>query len=449
MPTVIIQKGRDIPLKGRASAELKALPLPSECIFPFLDFAPRQFRLLIKEGDKVLVGSPIAEDREHPGLVLVSPVSGAVKHVNRGDKRALLSITLSTDGQQTPVQHQKFSPESLIALSRAAVVEQLLKGGVWPFLRQRPFSRTANPLNTPKSIFVRAMNTDPLAPDLDVILNGVEREFQAGLDVLKRLTPGNVYLCFDAKAKARALTGASHVESVAFSGPHPAGNVGTHIHHCDPVGKGDVVWFMEAQDVVRAGRLFLDGVFYPSRIIAVTGEGASLRSHVKTVLGASVAYVLGDKKDDALRYISGSVLSGSDVGYDGGVGLFDAQVTVIPAGGARKFFGWLMPMFKDYSFSRTVASALAPQRDVSLDTEVHGGLRAVVVNDLYDELNAIDVMTYFLIKAIYGHQIEEMIRLGILECAPEDFALATFACPSKVDVGAVIQRGLDMIEKEG
>ncbi len=449
MPTVRILKGRNIPLKGRASAELKALPLPSECIFPFHDFAPRQFRLLIKEGDRVLVGSPIAEDREHPGLVLVSPVSGTVKLVNRGDKRALLSITFSADGQQAPVQHQKFSPESLSGLSREAVIEQLLKGGVWPFLRQRPFSRTADPMNTPKSIFVRAMNTDPLAPDLDVVLNGVEREFQAGLDVLKRLTPGHVYLCFDARAQAKALTGAVNVQPVAFSGPHPAGNVGTHIHHCDPVGKGDVVWFIEAQDVARAGRLFLDGVFDPSKVVAVTGEGVASRHHVRTLLGAPLAHILGEKKNDTLRYISGSVLSGRDAGYDGAVGLYDAQVTVIPAGGTRKLFGWLMPMFKDYSFSRTVASALTPQRDVSLDTAVHGGLRAVVVNDLYDELNAIDVMTYFLIKAIYGHQIEEMIRLGILECAPEDFALATFACPSKIDVGGIIQRGLDMIEKEG
>ncbi|MBF0618541.1 MAG: Na(+)-translocating NADH-quinone reductase subunit A [Candidatus Omnitrophica bacterium] len=445
MQAIRIKKGRTIPLKGGARLELKVLSRPSEILFPFFEFPPHQFRLVIKEGDRIQTGAPIAEDRDGKGIVLVSPVTGVIKSLNRGPKRALLSVTIQVDGDQSAVAHGAVSGDSL---SREAVIDRLLKGGVWPFLRQRPFMKIADPKAAPKSVFIHAMQSDPLAPDIGFILEGKEKDFQAGLDILRRLTTGKTYLCFDAATLSKALLGAKNVECAGFSGPHPAGNVGTHIHALDPIGKNEVVWFIEAQDVLRVARLFTDGVFDPKKVIAVTGEAAQGRAYVQTVLGAPVAHLLGEAQKNDARYISGSVLSGTEVGYAGTIGWYHAQLTVIPAGGARKLFGWIDPGFNAFSFTRTVASSFLPKKEVSLDTDMNGGHRAIVLSDIYDDLNAIDIMPVFLIRAIYANEVEEMIRLGIFECAAEDFTLCNFACPSKVDVSGIIQRGLDLMEKE-
>jgi Na+-transporting NADH:ubiquinone oxidoreductase subunit A len=448
MKIVRIKKGRNIPLKGMARKELRELLRPVEIALPFFEFPAHQFRLLVKEGDRIQAGALVAEDREGTGISLASPVGGTVKAIIRGQKRAIVSVVIRVEGAQDPVQHGRLSGNALAGLSREAVIDRLLKGGVWPFLRQRPFMKIANPKILPKSIFIHAMNTDPLAPDIDVTLEGCGSEFQAGIDILKRLTTGPVFLCCDAATRSKVLTEARNVEIVGFSGPHPAGNVGTHIHYLDPIEKNSVVWFIEAQDVLRVARLFTEGIFDPRKVIAITGEAADNRVYMKTILGVSVAHLLGEPKKEAARYISGSALNGADVGYEGSVGWYHAQLTVIPAGGTRTMFAWLRPGFGSFSFSKTVVASFLPSKEVSLDTDFHGGHRAIVMNDVYDELNALDILPFFLIKAIYAGEVEEMIRLGIFECAAEDFTLCTFACPSKVDVSGIIQRGLDLMEKE-
>ncbi|NTV29816.1 MAG: Na(+)-translocating NADH-quinone reductase subunit A [Candidatus Omnitrophica bacterium] len=449
MRKVRITKGRNIPLKGAAAADLQELPLPAEVAVPFFEFPPHCLRLLVKEGDALQVGSPLAEDRRDPRVVVVSPVSGTVRTVKRGDKRALLSVRISTDGRQEKLLRPRFDPGQLSGLSRDELLDRLVGGGVWPFIRQRPFDRVADPKIAPKSIFVRALNTDPLAPDVDILLQGKEDDFQAGLEILRKLTPGPVCLCFGESARSRALREARHVESVVFSGPHPAGNVGTHVHHLDPLGKGEAVWFLEAQDVPRLASLLFQGVFDPGQTVAVTGEGAAFRRHVRTVLGAQVSHLLGGPAVDGVRYLSGSVLSGYEVSLDDSVGIYASQLTALPAGGTRKFLGWAGPRFGEFTFSRMIGGGLFPAPEVSLDTDNHGSERAVVLNDVYDGLQALDVLTFFLLRAILAGEVQEMVRLGILECSPEDFALCTFACPSKVDVSGVIRQGLELIEKEG
>jgi Na+-transporting NADH:ubiquinone oxidoreductase subunit A len=244
------------------------------------------------------------------------------------------------------------------------------------------------------------------------------------------------------------LREAKDVERVVFEGPHPAGNVGTQIHHLDPIRKGEAVWYLQAQDVLRVAKAFVDGVFCPDAFVAITGDGAADKFYAKTVIGAPVAHLAGGLKDD-VRVIAGNVLWGTDIGRDGAVGLYTDQLTVVPAGGRRQFLGWMMPGFDKYSFTPVYASAILPKTEVSLDTDTQGSERAIVLNHIYDDLVALDVMTYFLIKAIRAGEIEEMERLGILECAPEDFALAAFACPSKVDVSGIVAQGLEMIEKDG
>lgn len=449
MSVIHIRKGRDIKLKGAATKELEETTVPSRVAIQPPDFRGMRLRLLVKPEETVKVGTPLLEDKTHPAIKIVSPVSGRVEAVNRGEKRALLQIVIETDGSQQELPFRQFAAGEIDSLSREDIIQHLLEGGVWPCIRQRPFSRIANPEAAPKSIFIQAINTEPLSLDADFILNHREKEFQVGVAVLSKLTKGDVHLCCAKTATSVALTQSKNVKIHRFSGPHPSGNVSTHIHHIDPINKGDLVWYIRCEDVLRIADLFLKGVFSPERFVAVTGEGASKRVYKKTIIGVPIAHLLEEAPSVGMRCLSGSVLTGKNVGGSGFLCFYDSQITILPEGGKRHFLGWLMPGFNKYSFSRTYASALKNGNEVSLDTDKNGSPRAMVMNHIYDDGNALNIMTYFLLKAVLGGDIDEAERLGILECDEEDFALCTFACPSKTDVGGIIRQGLDVIEKEG
>jgi Na+-transporting NADH:ubiquinone oxidoreductase subunit A len=448
--TFIIHKGRDIRLKGAARKEIVNIPLPKYVAVQPPDFKGLGLRPVVAPGDKVKVGTALLADKTNPDIRIGSPASGKVAAINRGLKRALLSVVVETDGRQDAEAFGEIPSKRIENMSREDVISTLLRGNLWPVIRQRPFSKVANPKDNPKSIFVHAMNTEPLAPEVDFILEGREELFQQGLDILRRLTNGAVNLCMDSKAKSKALTQASGVQTHLFSGPHPTGNVSTHIHYADPINKGDIVWYVEAQDVLGIARLFLNGTYSAERVIAVTGEGAQGRQvYAKTVAGAPLSDLLGGNMPAQMKYLSGSVLTGKDVGKDGFVRFYDAQVTVIPEGGKREFLGWLSPGVNKYSFSKTFFSSFLPEREFSLDSDKHGSDRAIVLNNIYDALVPLDIMTYFLVRAVLAKDIEDAEALGILECDGEDFALCTFACPSKTDVSGIIDDGLAFIEKEG
>jgi Na+-transporting NADH:ubiquinone oxidoreductase subunit A len=416
------------------------------------DFYGLRLRPVVKPGDFVKVGSPLLEHKDDRRVKIVSPASGAVADIIRGEKRALLAVTVRCDGKQSALAFPKIPGAGIKNLAPDIIIGRMLAAGVWPCIRQRPFAKIGPPDTRPKSIFVQAHMTEPLSPDLDFILEGQEARFQQGLEILKKLTPGTVFVCCSSFPRSRAIREAQGVHVVGFAGPHPAGNVSTFIHYLDPVRKGDLVWYIGAEDVCRLADLFLEGRFNPQKTIAVTGEGAPARFYGQTVLGAPVRHLLTGTPPDSSRYISGSVLRGTDVGPAGYTCFYDQQVTVLPQGGKREFLGWIHPGWNKYSFSRTFLSSL-PKRGkespVSLDTDLHGGRRAIVLNQLYDGYVALDVLPYFLVRAIVSGDIEEAQRLGLLECAEEDFALCTFACPAKFDVGGVIREGLKLIEAEG
>ena len=444
-----IKKGRNIRLKGAAAKEIDDISFPKQVAVQPPNFRGLRLRLEVREGDDVKVGTTILSDKANPDIKIASPASGKVLAVNRGLKRALLSVVIETDGEQEACSFRTFSEEQIKNISPADIVDLLLKGHLWPVIRQRPFSKVADPKDKPKAVFVHAMNTEPLAPDVDFILQSREKEFQTGLNVLAKLTDGDVHLCIEKGAKSKAFTQAEGVVTHLFAGPHPAGNVSTHIHCVDPINKGDIVWYIEAQDVLRIAQLFLDGVYPTERIVAVTGEEAKGHQvYARTIMGASVTARVGKEIPQQTRCISGSVLRGKDVGRDGFVCFYDAQVTIIPSGGKRELLGWLSPGFKKYTFSKTYASAFFPEGEVSLNSDKNGSDRTIVLNDMYDSLVPLDIMTYFLIRSVVAENIEEAEALGILECDEEDFALCTFACPSKTDVGGIIRQGLDLIEKE-
>ena len=446
--TFQIKQGRDIPLKGSAEKKRVALPLPAAVAIHPSDFKGIRPYLCQKEGASVKAGTVLFHDKDFPELAVVAPVSGKILEIQRGPKRFIEAIIIAADKKQSFIKHKTYPQNNLKKLTRAQIVETLLKAGLWPVLRQRPFSIVASPDGQPKSIFVHAMNTEPLAGEIDFILEEKKEEFQAGLDILNRLTEKKVQLCFDAQAQGPSLRGAQGVELSAFTGPHPAGNVSTHIHYLDPIEKGDTVWYVEAQDVCRLGSFFLSGKYPADRTIAVTGEGAPERYYAQTVLGAPLAALLDDSDDNSLRYLSGSILMGQEVGPRGYVRFYDTQVTVLPEGGHRKWFGWLHWEHDHYSFSHTYAASFGPVKEVSLDTTLHGGLRAVVQNNIYDDLVPLDMLVYFLLRAVLAKEWEEAEALGLLECDPEDFALCSFACPSKTDVCGIIRQGLDELERE-
>lgn len=449
MGTFVIKKGKDIPLKGSAKKEIIAVSFPKRVAVQPPDLKGLRLRLMVDVGDDVKVGTTILSDKADARIGIASPAGGKIVAINRGEKRALLSVVIETDGLQETEKFQAYNEEQIESLSREEIIDGLLKGSLWPVIRQRPFSKIANPQQKPKAIFVHAMNTEPLALDCDVILRNKEEEFQLGLNILRRLSDGDVHLCVKEGSESKALIQSEGVQMHAFSGPHPAGNVSTHIHCVDPVHKGDIVWYVEAQDVLRITSLFLKGVYPVERIVAVTGEGAEGHQiYAKTIIGAPLATFVDGKINEQMRYISGSVLTGKDVGAHGFLRCYDTQVTILPEGGKREFLGWLMPGLKKYTFSKTFVSSFLAQREVSLDSDIHGSKRAIVLNNIYDSLVPLDVMTYFLLKAVLSENIEEAEELGILECDEEDFALCTFACPSKTDVGGIIARGLELIEKE-
>jgi len=449
MDVVRIKRGRDIPLEGAARRTVESWPLPETVAVVPDDFYGLRARVLVKAGDRVQCGTPILEDKADPRVRIVAPLGGQVQEIRRGEKRRLLAVVIQVGDKQDYVPCTKFSPVQIPELSRRQVVDHLLQSGCWPMLRRRPFDSIACPDETPKSIFIKAMDTAPMAPEYDVALAGQEEALETGLQVIEKLTDGTVYIC--CRAKQREVFRPKRwdrVTVVGFEGPHPAGNVGTHIHALDPVGPGEVVWHLDFQDVMAVGRSVLDGRFWPHKVIALTGTGFRDPCYARVVRGMSMASLI-DRifSGQEMRVISGNVLSGTDAGMNGFLGFYDTQISVIPKGGTRELLGWTMPGRTKFSFSRTFISKIFRATEFHLDSDLHGSPRAIVFNDVFDRYVALDVMTFFLIKAILAGEIDEMERLGLLECVPEDFSLAQFACPSKTDVCRIIRRGLDLIRE--
>lgn len=445
--SVKLKRGLDIKISGHSEKKL-VLDIHSDLygVKP-VDFPGLTPKLTVRPGDKVLAGSPVFYDKVRPEIMFTSPVSGNVMAVVRGDQRKLLEIVIQKDGDEY-IQFEKSDPAKL---SREKVKESLLSSGLWPSIRQRPYHRIANPADVPKSIFISGFDSSPLAPDYKFIIdNSSASLFQNGIVALKKLTDGKINLVLNGKGESsETLKKAADVEIHQFSGPHPAGNVGVHIHHIDPINKGEIVWFVNIQDILSIGRLFAEGIYKPEKIIALTGSEVINRQYYKIISGASIApYVKNNVKEGQLRYISGNVLTGSRIEPEGFVGYYDSQVTVIPEGDYFEFFGWAKPGADKFSFSKTFLSSLAPRKSYRLDTNLHGGERAFVITGIYEKVLPMDIYPMQLLKAILFNDIDGMENLGIYEIAEEDFALCEFICPSKIEIQSIVRQGLDSMVKE-
>ncbi|MCB0795023.1 MAG: Na(+)-translocating NADH-quinone reductase subunit A [Flavobacteriales bacterium] len=445
--TIRIKKGLDIRLQGEAEKVLaQADPAKVIAIKP-TDFHGLTPKLLVAQGDQVKAGTPLFRDKYNERVVFTSPVSGEVAEVVRGEKRRILEVRVLADAEPIFEEHGGGDPATM---DRDAILEQLLKTGCWPFIRQRPFDVIADPKGLPKAILVPAFNTAPLAADLDFVMRNQGADFQDGLNALAKLTSGRVHLNVSAQTTGREFLDAKQVQVNTFEGPHPAGNIGVQLHHLDPLNKGEVVWFCYPQDVAMIGRTLRSGHFDGIRTVAITGSEAKVRRYVRTRIGTPVAHLVGEVGPD-VRVISGDPLSGDNVGKDGYLGAYHSQITILPEGDAPKFFltdGWLSPGFDKFSASRSFPSWIMSGKRYAPDTNQNGEERAFVVTGQYEKVFPFDIYPVHLIKAVLVNDIELMENLGILEVAPEDFALCEYVCTSKIASQRIIREGLDTYKKE-
>jgi len=448
MPRVYItRKGLNIKLKGKAEKIfVKADPAELYAVKP-TDFHLLVPKLEVKEGDVVKAGTPLFHDKNNPAIKFASPVSGIVASIKRGERRVIQEVIIKASADLVYEQFPKGDPA---AMDRDQIISVILSSGTWPAIRQRPYNIIASPARTPKSIFISAFDTAPLGPDFDFLIKGSEKEFQAGIDVLARLTPGLVHVNISDEFPASpAFSKARNARVNYFRGPHPAGNAGIQIHRIDPVNKGEIVWTIGPQEVIIIGRLFMNGVYDASKVVALTGSEVLKARYYRLISGASIKnIVLNNVTEGDHRYISGNVLTGTRIDPEGYVGYYDSQVTVIPEGTEPEFLGWAKPGFGKFSLSRTFFSWLAPGREYRINTNMQGGHRAFVATGVYEKVLPMKIYPMQLFKAIMIEDIELMEQLGIYEIAEEDVALCEYCCPSKMELQALVRKGLDLMIKE-
>jgi Na+-transporting NADH:ubiquinone oxidoreductase subunit A len=439
-----LRLGYDIKITGETVRTIEQIDFPHKVALKPIDFEGFKPRLLVEPGDEVKVGTPLAYNKNNEDIKLISHVSGKVAGIVRGKRRVIEIIVIETDGKQTRVD-LKIDTNNL---TKDSIMEALLKSGLFLYLVQRPYNKSANPADTPRDIFISAMDTAPLAAEESFILEGNENSFQKGIDVLSKLTSGKVRLSF--KPEDTAFAEFKNCELYNFTGPHPAGNVGVHIHHIAPIRNAhDIIWTCSVQTVILIGRLFETGEINQEVLIKLAGSAAEKRYYYKTITGAQVSSFMGKIADNS-RVISGNVLTGKRIPEDGFIGSKDNLVTVIPEAIEPVFMDWMNPGINKRSWWKTfVAPIITPQKAFAADTNIGGGNRAFIINDIYEDVIPMSILPGHLVKSILAEDIEEMEALGIYEVAEEDFAICEYICPSKTEFQQIIRQGLNLIEKEG
>ena len=444
-----ISKGYTVPIVGDARQEIADLPNP-----PFLGVTPIEFpdlkiKLTVQVNDEVKVGTPLYFNKKRPEQLFLSPASGRVTAINYGPRRVIEEIVIATGDKTEYESFDKHAKNDIAKLKRDKLIEKLLAGGVWNYIKQRPFNRVADPQATPKGIFVNCMSTAPLGNDPNFSLNEQGTAFEAGIEALKVLCD-KVHVCMRAENPSAVFRSAQGVSTHTFSGKHPAGLTGTHINRVDPINKGDAVWCLKGHDVVALGSFLLEGKYPTERIVAIAGPGCSNPRYLRARLGMKVKDIVsGSVAEGEQRFISGDILSGLTRAEDGYLGFYDDLITIIPEGREQHFLGWMGPGTRIPSFTRTYLTGFMGSKRFKMNTNLNGGHRAIIQSGVYEKVMAIDVFPEHLTKAAIAGDIDAMERLGILECDPEDFALCTYLCPSKTEVSNIIAEGLELMEKEG
>lgn len=442
-----IKKGLDLPLSGAPAMQVEAGPQVKHVALLGADYLDMKPTLLVGQGEQVALGQPLFTDKKNPKIIYTAPAAGTVVAINRGERRAFLSLVIEVnDGDARPFN--SVAADQLEGLSAAAVEQLLLESGLWPALRTRPYSKIPAPGSRPAALFVTAIDTNPLAADPQLVVAEKSAEFEAGLKVLRHLSDGNLYLCKSPQAQITAPAGVTVRE---FSGCHPAGLVGTHIHYLERVDQQRTVWHVGYQDVIAIGHLFLTGTLLTERVIALGGPAVISPRLLRTRIGACLSELAaGQLQPGDNRVVSGSVLSGrTAAGPQDYLGRYHNQVSVLAEDRRRELLGWLLPGFRAFSLKRVFASALLPRRPLSLSTSTHGSPRAMVPIGAFEKVLPLRVKATWLLRSLLTRDTDLAQELGCLELDEEDLALCSFVCPGKMDYGAHLRQTLRQIEEEG
>jgi Na+-transporting NADH:ubiquinone oxidoreductase subunit A len=450
--TIKLKKGFNINLAGKAEKKLAECDQPKTFALKPTDFPGIQRpKVLVNEGDTVKAGTPLFFCKMMEDVKYCAPVSGEIIEIKRGDKRKLLEIKILADKDIKSKEFKKFSVSDISKMERAQVVEVLVGSGVWPNIIQRPYGIVANPDDTPKSIFISTFDTSPLAPDIDFTLRGEEKNFQAGIDVLQKLTSGKVNVVLNGDGELSGLfTNVKNAVLHKVSGKHPAGNVGVHIHHIDPINKGDLVWTVSPLGVTQIGKLLLEGKYDASKVIALTGSEVKKPQYYKTYTGACIDKMIENNVTEReVRFVSGNVLTGEKIKSDGYMGFYHQQVTIIPEGNHSEFLGWILPTTSKLSFHRAFglfSFINGKEKEYVIDTNTKGEHRAFVQTGVFEQVTPMDILPTYLVKAILAEDFDDMENLGIYEMIEEDIALCEFVDVSKNNLQRILREGLDLIK---
>ncbi len=456
METIRLKKGLDLKIKGEATKKVLTTISPKVIALQPSNYKGVFPKLHVQEGDTVKAGQIIFSDKKREQICFTSPISGTIKAIVRGEKRKLLAIEIAPDGKN---DYLTFEPISEVSkANRDEIQKRLLESGLWAGIIQRPYGIIANPTDTPKGIFISSFNTAPLAADLNFTTKDEVDAIQIAVDALCKFTD-KIYVNVKADAPASPLSRLKNVVFTAFKGAHPAGNVGVQISHIAPIGKGDIVWTISPMTLIAMGKLFSKGIYDTQRLVAVTGQRVKEPAYVKCLPGTSIqsiceAFEIEKEveicgQECGIRYISGNVLSGEDVGENGYLNFYDDQITLISEGNYRELFGWAKIFRpKKFSLSHTYFSWLTPKKKYKVDSNTNGGERPFVVNGVYEKVLPMDIYPVYLLKAILAQDIEKMEQLGIYEVIGEDLALCEYVCPSKINIQEIVENGINLMLKE-
>lgn len=442
-----ITKGLDLPLSGSPTRQLDQAVGVERVALLGRDYPGVKPSLLVSEGEQVRLGQPLFSDKQQPAVLFTSPGCGRVAAINRGERRAFVSLVIELAGDDQ-VSFPVLTPDQLMQLTSEQVEQRLLQSGLWTALRVRPYSGIPVPGSRPAALFVTAIDTNPLALDPTWVIPDYREQFQAGLQVLLQLTDSPIYLC---QAPGADLPSAPGITPAVFAGPHPAGLAGTHIHHLAPVDQHHQAWHLGYQDLIAIGTLFLTGRIWSERIVALAGPPVLEPRLLKTRLGADLrALTNGQLKDGEQRIISGSVMSGQAISDETAfLGRYHTQISVLPEERQRRFLDWLMPGCDRHSVTRLFASSCMPRRLLPLGTSNHGSSRAMVPIGSYERVMPLDLQITWLLRSLLAQDLELAIKLGCLELDEEDLALCSYVCPSKIDYGSHLRSVLRRIAEEG
>lgn len=443
------KRGLDLPISGSPKQEIENGPEIKQVALVGYDYPGLKPTMEVAEGDHVKAGQLVFTDKKTPGVRYTAPASGRVAAINRGEKRVFESVVIEIDGE-AGLEFPKHEKAALRHLDRAAVVENLVNSGQWTAIRSRPFSKVPTPdAAAPDAIFVTASDSRPLTADPSLFINEQSEAYLAGIDVLSVLTDGKVYVCAGAGSELPASDNPSVVGEV-FQGPHPSGNVGTHIHFLHPVHTNRSVWHAGYQDVIAIGQLFLTGQLFFDRVIALAGPEVSNPRLIRTRMGADTAVLTqGETSEGNNRVISGSVLDGRvAAGGSGYLGRFHNQLSVLHEGTERELLEFVMPGQNKFSLTRLFLGSLVPGKKFRMSTSTEGSERSIIPLGTYEEVMPLDILPTQLLRALVIQDFDACIELGALELDEEDLALCTFACPGKYEYGPFLRQILTRIEIE-